>query len=163
MKAFRVFPLYIIGSGKIPSFSLSILALGLGKVPVSPPPSNTACWQSTELSELCLPYGLLRLWDLEKFQASTSFVYSLLAKHQAKRGAKCHSSNCLLHIGAGAWKNSELPPPYRLWDLGNSGLSCSLKRRRQAKHRAKRGEDMKYDLYFLARLINCLVTEVDQS
>ena len=42
---------------------------------------------------------LYKPWDLEKFQVSSSFEYSQLAKHRAKRCARCHSSNYLLHIG----------------------------------------------------------------
>jgi len=72
-------------------------------------------WKNSELS--------LGLWDLVKFRALpfyigsgiqknfglfSSFKYSLQAKHRAERGARCHSSNGLLHEGSGTWKNSDL-------------------------------------------------------
>ena len=52
---------------------------------------------------------------LKNFDLSTSFEYSQLAKHRAKRGARCHFSNYLPHIDSGTWKNPELP--LRLWHL----------------------------------------------
>ena len=51
----------------------------------------------------------------ENFHTFSSSEYSLLAKHQAKRVARCHSSYCLILIDSETWKNSELSA--RLWDL----------------------------------------------
>ena len=84
--------------------SLSILqALGLRNIQsphgLSPPPSNTAYWrgvtlltvssiQALELGEITISPPPNRFWGLEKFRASSSFEYSLLAKHRAKRSAR---------------------------------------------------------------------------
>ena len=122
---------------------------------------------------------LYRPWDLGKLQAFSSFEYSLLAKHRAKRGVSCHSFNCLLssevlghrkipiawwelshycllYVGSGTWKNSKFSPRFRDWE--NSGLSCSFKNRPQAKHRTKRGVKWRHDtwsLFFgLASILN---------
>ena len=53
-----------------------------------PPPCGT-CFRG-------LP--LYRLWDLEKFQASSSFKYGLLAKHRANYALKSQSSTELVLI-----------------------------------------------------------------
>ena len=108
-----------------------------------------------------LLHWVWKIYGNEKNFELSPYKCSMLAKQRAKRGARFHSStNCLLHIGSGTCKNSELPsrhwhlekfrfhPLYigsgtwenselspRLWDWESSELSCSLKHRPQAKWR----------------------------
>ena len=74
-------------------------------------------------------------WDLEKFPASSSFEYSLLAKHRgvtfptvssmqalglikipiALCELSCHSFLSPLYwVGSGTWKNFKLSPRFRV-------------------------------------------------
>ena len=47
---------------------------------------------------------------LEKFQASSFFEHSPLAKHRAKRGVTCLTVSSIYNIGSAIWKKSKLSP-----------------------------------------------------
>ena len=63
---------------------------------------------SSRYGKSFVPFLILyKTWDLQKFQASPPpLEYSLLTKYRVERGARRHSSNCLLHISAGRYSYS---------------------------------------------------------